>query len=262
MELHTLGVDAGYTQEDIVEVARAFTGWTMGAARRGESGFRFDPRMHDDGEKTVLGHRFKRGGGIQDGEKVLDVLAAHPATARFISRKLAVRFVSDSPPPVLVDRLAARFSESNGDLREVTRALLMSPEFLSAAARGAKTKTPLEFVVSAVRATGARPSDVRPLVRSLQELGMPLYQCQPPTGYRDTAQAWTNTGALVARMNFALAFARNPTLGFTPDEDRSALVQRVLPVDASAATKETIARARTSEQVVALALGSPEFQKR
>jgi uncharacterized protein (DUF1800 family) len=261
MELHTLGVDGGYTQQDIVEVARAFTGWTIGPARRGEPGFRFDPRVHDDGEKTVLGHRIKGGGGMQDGETVLDLLAAHPSTARFISGKLAVRFVSDVPPPALVDRLAARFLESKGDLREVTRVLVTSPEFLSDSARGAKTKTPLEFVVSAVRATGARPTDMRPLVRALQDLGMPLYQCQSPTGYRETAQAWTNTGALVARMNFALAFARNPVLGLTPDVDRRALVQRMLPLDASEATMGTIARARTTEQAVALALGSPEFQK-
>jgi len=224
MELHTLGVDGGYTQKDVTEVARAFTGCTIEPPRRG-SGFRFEPRMHDTGAKVVLGHTIKAGGGESDGEQVLDILAAHPATARFIAAKLVRRFVSDVPPPALVDRAAARFRDTRGNLREVTRTILTSPEFFSPAAYYAKVKTPFELVVSALRATATEVGDARPIVRDVQQLGMPLYMCQPPTGYKDTADAWVNTGALVSRMNYALKLARN-------DED------------------------------LALRLGAPEFQKR
>ena len=207
MELHTLGVDGGYTQTDVTEVARALTGWTIVPPRQG-SGFRFEPRMHDNGQKTVIGHVIKAGGGESDGRQVLDILAAHPSTARFIATKLARRFVSDTPPAV-VDRAARRFIETRGDLREVTRTILTSPEFLSPDAYRAKVKTPLEFVVSALRATGMEVTDAKPLVRRLRQLGMPLYMCQPPTGYKDTADAWVNTGAIVGRLNFALSLARN-----------------------------------------------------
>ena len=158
MELHTLGVDGGYTQKDVTEVARAFTGWTIENPRRG-AGFRFEPRMHDAGAKVVLGHTIKAGGGESDGEQVLDILAAHPSTARFIAAKLARRFVSDVPPPALVDRAAARFRATGGDLREVTRTILTSPEFLSPDAYYAKVKTPFEFVVSALRATATEVQD-------------------------------------------------------------------------------------------------------
>jgi uncharacterized protein (DUF1800 family) len=224
MELHTLGVDGGYTQKDVTEVARAFTGWTIENPRRG-SGFRFDARMHDGGAKIVLGHKIAAGGGESDGERVLDILAAHPSTARFIAFKLARRLVGDEPPPALVERAAARFRTTNGDLREVTRTILTSPEFLSPDAFHSKVKTPFEFVVSALRATAADVTDARPIVRQLRDLGMPLYQCQPPTGYADTADAWVNTGALVSRLNYALKLAG-------PDKE------------------------------LALALGAPEFQKR
>jgi uncharacterized protein (DUF1800 family) len=214
MELHTLGVDGGYTQRDVTEVARAFTGWTIDKPRQG-GGFRFEPRLHDDGEKIVLGHRIKAGGGMRDGEQVLDILAEHPSTARFIATKLVRRFVSDTPPPSLVDRAAARFRQTGGDLREVMRTILTSPEFLSRDAFDVKVKTPFEFVVSAERALaadvagGPGENDAMPLVRIMQQLGMPLYQCQPPTGYKDTTDAWVNTGALVARMNVALRLAHN-----------------------------------------------------
>ena len=224
MELHTLGVDGGYTQKDVTEVARAFTGWTIENPRLG-GGFVFEPRMHDPGEKVVLGHVIKAGGGQSDGEQVLDILAAHPSTARFIATKLARRFVSDTPPPALVDRAAARFQQTGGDLREVMRTILTSPEFLSPEARNAKVKTPFEFVVSALRARATEVTNATVFVRALRQLGMPLYMCQPPTGYKDTADAWVNTGALVDRMNFALRLARN-------DKD------------------------------AALAIGGPEFQKR
>src|SRR5262245_44105135 len=208
MELHTLGVDGGYTQKDVTEVARAFTGWTIANPRQG-GGFLFEPRIHDPGEKVVLGHVIKAGGGQSDGEQVLDILAAHPSTARFIATKLARRFVSDTPPPALVDRAAARFQKTGGDLREVVRTILTSPEFMAPEARTAKVKTPFEYVVSALRTTGAEIADAGPYVQALRQLGMPPYMCQPPTGYADTADAWVNTGALVDRMNFALRLARN-----------------------------------------------------
>jgi uncharacterized protein (DUF1800 family) len=212
MELHTLGVDGGYTQKDVTEVARAFTGWTIQNPKQG-GGFVFNPRVHDLGEKVVLGHVIKPGGDESDGEKVLDILAAHPSTARFIATKLVRRFVSDTPPPALVDRAAARFRATDGDLREVMRTILTSKEFLSPEAYGAKMKTPFEFVVSAIRATGASVDDALPVVRRMQQLGMPLYQCQPPTGYKDTADAWVNTGALVNRMNFAVALTESKVPG-------------------------------------------------
>jgi uncharacterized protein (DUF1800 family) len=232
MELHTLGVDGGYTQQDVTEVARAFTGWTIDQPRQG-GGFRFDPRRHDDGKKLVLGHVIQ-GGGQRDGEDVLDLLAKHPATARFIATKLARRFVSDTPPPALVNRLVVRFKDTDGDLREVLRTLLTSPEFLADEAHHAKVKTPFEFVVSAVRATDAEVHDARALVRQIAELGEPLYQCQPPTGYKDTADAWVNTGALVGRMNFGLALAANKLRGVVVSND----------------------------QPDGVALGRPEFQRR
>jgi uncharacterized protein (DUF1800 family) len=212
MELHTLGVDAGYTQQDIVEVARAFTGWTITQPRQG-GGYRFDPRRHDDGEKRVLGHTIEAGGGEHDGEQVLDLLARHPSTSKFIASKLARRFVGDEPPASLVDRAVARFRETDGNLREVVRTIITSPEFFSADAHRAKVKTPFEFVASALRASSAQIQHGRGLVRSLQELGMPLYFSQPPTGYADTADAWVNTGGLVNRMNFALSLVENRVPG-------------------------------------------------
>jgi uncharacterized protein (DUF1800 family) len=254
MELHTLGVDGGHTQKDVTEVARAFTGWTIVNPRQGGD-FRFEPRMHDAGDKTVLGRRINAG-GMKDGEQVLDLLAAHPSTARFISTKLARRFVSDTPPPALVDRLAARFTATSGDLREVMRALLASPEFLSPSAYSAKVKTPFEFVVSALRATRADVADARPVVRSLQQLGMPLYQCQPPTGYKDTADAWVNTGALINRMNVATTLA-------TGQLTRAGHHAHVLiGLAVSDATRATIQKSASPQQALALTLGSPEFQRR
>jgi uncharacterized protein (DUF1800 family) len=258
MELHTLGVDGGYTQKDVTEVARAFTGWTIDNPRRG-GGFHFDARLHDDGEKTILGHRIKAGGGIHDGDQVLDMLAEHPSTATFISRKLVQRFVSDAPPPALVDRAAAKFRDSGGDLRAVMTVILTAPEFLSPAAYGAKVKTPFEFVVSSVRTTGGEVSDARTLVRQVQQLGMPLYECQPPTGYKDTADAWVNTGALVNRMNFGLSLASGRLPGLTV---RDSLRPEELVSNLSDTTRATIAKASTAPQALALTLGSPEFQRR
>jgi uncharacterized protein (DUF1800 family) len=268
MELHPLGVDGGYTQKDVQEVARALTGWTIQNPRQG-GGFVFEPRLHDDGEKLVLGHRIKAGGGKSDGEQVLDILAKHPSTARFISTKLARRFVSDTPPASLVDRAAKRFHDSDGDIREVVRTIITSPEFFAAAAYRAKVKTPFEFVVSAVRATGTDAVSGLPLAAALRDLGMPLYMCQPPTGYADRAEAWVNTGALLARMNFAVTLTtpRRGRLNDSPPPAdpaaaREALVSSVLGGDLSATTAATIAKAQQSPQAIALVLGSPEFQKR
>jgi uncharacterized protein (DUF1800 family) len=273
MELHTLGVDGGYTQKDVTEVARAFTGWTIDRPRQGGS-FRFEPRIHDLGEKVVLGHRITAGGGMGDGEQVLDILAKHPSTARFIATKLVRRFVSDAPPPALVDRAAARFGDTGGDLREVMRTILTSPEFLSPDAYRAKVKTPFEFVVSAARATAAEITDAMPLVRTLQQLGMPLYQCQPPTGYKDTADAWVNTGALVSRMNFALQLASGKLPGIIvpgvpgvpgvqpPGSGQPSVLSTALNDDVTSTTRATIAKATTPEQMAALTLGAPEFQRR
>jgi uncharacterized protein (DUF1800 family) len=259
MELHTLGVDGGYTQKDVTEVARAFTGWTIQNPRLG-GGFTFNPRLHDPEQKVVLGHVIKAGGGESDGEQVLDILAKQPATARFIATKLARRFVSDTPPPALVDRVAARFRATDGDLREVTRTILTSPEFLAPEAYRAKVKTPFEFVVSAARAVGADVQEALPLVRQLQQLGMPLYQCQPPTGYKDTADAWVNTGALVSRMNFALTLAGNKLRGISVASLPTA--DQILAGDLSETTRATIAKATDPPQVAALTLGAPEFQRR
>src|SRR5207248_3610886 len=251
----------GYTQKDVIEVARAFTGWTIQHPRQG-GGFKFDPRIHDPGEKVVLGHVIKAGEGERDGEQVLDILARHPSTARFIATKLVRRFVGDTPPPALVDRAAARFRATDGDLREVLRTILDSPEFWSPDAYRAKVKTPFEFVASALRATAADVEDAAPLVRAMQQFGMPLYMCQPPTGYKDTADAWVNTGALVARMNFALQLAGNRLNGVVVGSresvvgsresvvggresapDSQALIDSMLGGDASQTTRATIDKA-------------------
>jgi uncharacterized protein (DUF1800 family) len=211
LELHTLGVDGGYTEDDIIQVARALTGWTIG--RPGEGGFRFAPNLHDRDAKTVLGQTVPAGGGIEDGERVLDILARHPSTARNIAFKLAQRFVSDTPPQALVDRAAKAFHSSDGDLREVVRTIVTSAEFFNPAVRLAKVKTPFEFVASALRATAADVRTGQAISRALGEMGMPLYMCQPPTGYDDTAAAWVSSGALITRINFAVALTRGQLRG-------------------------------------------------
>jgi uncharacterized protein (DUF1800 family) len=270
MELHTLGVDGGYTQKDVQEVARAFTGWTIDAPRQGGS-FRFNPRMHDDGEKVVLGHRIKAGGGKHDGEQVLDILAAHPSTARFIATKLARKLVADTPPAPLVDRAAARFRDTRGDIREVVRTIVTSPEFFADGAYRAKVKTPFEFAVSAVRATGAELSGALPVVQALRELGMPLYGCQPPIGYADRADAWVNAGALLGRMNFAVSLTDGKLRGVRlprtardnePSRIRDEFVATALAGEISSTTRSTVTKASSSAQALALLLGSPEFQRK
>ncbi len=222
LELHTLGVDAGYTQQDIIEVARCFTGWTLLPLQFGPR-FLYVDEFHDRGAKRVLGQEIKNG-GRQDGERVLDLVARHPATARFISLKLARRFVSDAPPAALVDKMAKSFRESDGDIRAVLRTLFSSEEFWSPAAVNAKVKTPLEFVASAARATGAEVDDLPPgLVLALRGLGQPLYSAQPPTGYKDTADAWVSTGALLNRMKVAMGLAANRLPGVRVEPPAAAL---------------------------------------
>jgi len=220
MELHTLGVDGGYTQKDIVEVARCFTGWTIldprgAAARTGlidterAGTFVFNARTHDDGEKIVLGHKIPAGGGINDGLKVLDILARHSSTAKFIATKLSRRFVADEPSPALVARVADAFTKSDGDIRQTLRAIFASQEFNAPENYRAKIKTPFEYAVSAIRAFGGETNGGPAIHQRIAKMGEPLYGYQAPTGYPDKAEAWVNTGALLERLNYALALTGN-----------------------------------------------------
>jgi uncharacterized protein (DUF1800 family) len=215
MELHTLSVNGGYSQKDVTEVAKVFTGWTLEQPKKGGD-FHFEPRMHEPGDKIVLGHRIKSN-GEQEGLEVLHLLAHNPRTAHFISQKLAVRFVSDNPPPALVDRMTETFLKKDGDIREVLRAMFKSPEFWSPDTYRAKVKTPLEFVISSVRASGAEVDDGRALVATLNNMGMPLYGMMPPTGYSMKADTWVNSSALLGRMNFALGLASGKVKGVKVD---------------------------------------------
>jgi uncharacterized protein (DUF1800 family) len=317
MELHTLGVDGGYTQQDVIQVARILSGWTIDRPQQG-GGFLFRPQWHVEGTKTVMGRAFEPA-GEKEGERLLDMLALHPQTAHHLAYELAQRLVADDPPAALVDRAAKRYLETKGDLRELTRVIITSPEFFDPKYFSAKVKTPLEFVVSAVRATNANIVTALPMVQTLNQLGMPLYGAQPPTGYSMTADAWVNTGALLDRMNFSLqlvglqaparpaagrggqpppgapqAAGRQgqpprpaPGLGQpTPQQRQALLNRRPLLVDVAAfatdtsgpsidhavglllaggvsdTTRQVLAKATTPEQLVAFALGCPEFQKR
>jgi len=217
MELHTLGVNGGYTQRDVTEVARVLTGWTIDQPQKG-GGFKFEEKMHEPGTKIVLGHKIKQH-GEKEGMEVLHLLSHHPSTARFISTKLAMRFVSDDPPPALVDEMAQTFLKKDGDIREVLKTMFKSPAFWSDDVYRAKVKTPLEFVASAVRATGADVSDALPLARQLNTLGMPLYGMQPPTGYSMKSDAWVNSSALLGRMNFSLALMSGKIKGVQVNAD-------------------------------------------
>ncbi len=208
MELHTLGVGGGYTQADVTQVAKVFTGWTIERPYRGAA-FQFEPKRHEPGNKLVLGRTIRPGSddGMGEGLDVLHLLATSPATARFISTKLAVRFVADEPPQALVDEMTKMFLASHGDIKAVLRVMFYSPEFWSPAVYRAKVKTPIEFVVSAARASEAEVVTAGPLVQSLDKLGMPLYGMQTPNGYSWKAEPWVSTGELVSRMNFALVLA-------------------------------------------------------
>jgi uncharacterized protein (DUF1800 family) len=222
MELHTLGVDGGYNQKDVTELARILTGWTFlpkELAAHQEPAFRFDPKRHDYGPKVFLGQAFPEGGGVEEGEHALDMLAASPATARHIATQLAQYFVADQPPPKLVQRLAQRFEASHGDIRETLAALFASPEFRDPQFFGAKYKTPYQYVVSSVRAAGLPPiANVRPLLGALYQNGQPLYACLTPDGYKNTREAWLNPDSMIYRLNFANALGNgNLPLWQLPD---------------------------------------------
>jgi uncharacterized protein (DUF1800 family) len=231
LELHTLGVDGGYTQKDVTEVARCFTGWSIMQPQRGGE-FVFARRQHDDGEKIVLGVRIPAGGGIHDGAKVLDIVAHHPSTAHFISKKLAQRFVADDPPESLVARMAQTFQKTDGDLRAVMQTMLDSKEFWSEGAYKSKMKSPLEMVASAVRAVNGNVDFAFALASQVAQLGEPLYRKVEPTGYSNSSQEWLNSAGLLARMNFALQLAGGKVPGVKVETADAAM------------------------------LGSPEFQKR
>ncbi len=291
MELHTLGVDGGYTQKDVTEVARCFTGWSIEKPRE-IAVFKFDEKLHDPDVKVVLGKKI-HSGGMKDGEQVIELLSKNPNTAKFISTKLARRFVSDNPPPALVARMAKTFHKSDGDIREVMRTMIYSPEFWSRQAYRAKVKTPYELVASSVRALGTDVDTPMPLVQWVARIGEPLYQCQPPTGYSDKAETWVNTGALLSRLNFSLALAGNKVRGSRSDVlavlgsetggDAKAALDRAVQVflggQAAPATVETLERQLENPQVLqarlddavkqadlgvvtGLVLGAPEFQRR
>jgi uncharacterized protein (DUF1800 family) len=253
LELHTLGVDGGYTQRDVVDVARCFTGWTMGDPHDG-LGFAFKPSLHDRGAKRVLGHAIRAGRGVEDGEQVLDILARHPSTATFIATKLARRFVADDPPKSVVDRAAKTFRRTDGDLREVMRTILTSPELWRSPPRE-KMKSPFEYVTSALRATDADIRTTGPFVGAIAGMGEPLYQSQPPTGYAERSSAWINTGALVNRLNFAQRLGANGLGAATIDPARAgAALERVRP--------DVTSDQRVPAIRLALLIGSPGFQTR
>jgi len=291
MELHTLGVDGGYKQEDVIEVARAFTGWTIESPRENPA-FYFDARIHDPGPKRVLGKNIK-GGGIKDGEQVLDVLVKDRHTALHISQQLAERFVSDDPPPALVARMAKTFEKSKGDIRAVMTTMIYSPEFWSRTAFRAKVKTPFELVASTARALGADVDQPMQLVQWVTRIGEPLYQCLTPNGYSDKAAAWVSTGALLNRVNFAVALTGNKVRG--AQVDINSLVGTDLGVNSKLAlerieaeflagqvsdsTRATLEQEMSEPRILGaklddpvtqvnlglitgLVLGSPEFQKR
>jgi uncharacterized protein (DUF1800 family) len=272
MELHTLGVNGGYTQHDVTEVARCFTGWTLLEPRRG-GGFFYNDKLHDKGEKLVLGQVIPAGGGMDDGEKVLDILATHPSTAHFISKELAQRFVADNPPDSLVDKMAAKFLATSGDIREVMKVMLESKEFWSEGAYRAKVKTPFEMVVSSVRALDADVTDAWALANQVGNLGEPLYRKQEPTGYSNMNSEWVNSAALLSRMNFALQLARNGVPGVKVDVSRFGndpiLVAKTLMFrNASPQTRAALEKAlqeqkqKTPALAAGLVIGSPDFQRR
>ena len=263
MELHTLGVDGGYTQKDVQEIARCFSGWTI--QKPNEQGlFLYRPVLHDDGEKVVLGHKILRGGGIADGERVLDILATHPSTARFIATKLARRFISDDPPQSVIDRAAAVFLKTDGSIRETLRAIVTSPEFFSTTAYRAKVRSPFEYVAAAMRAMNAETDGDRPVLDLIGRMGQPLFGRITPDGYSDRAEQWLSSGAMVVRLNFASALATNRIKGTTIDltkllngidqANKDAVTLRLISLtvmgDVSAATRTTLGKNTSTEALV------------
>jgi uncharacterized protein (DUF1800 family) len=295
LELHTVGVDNGYDQKDIIEVARCFTGWTITNFRRNEGvAFQFAPAVHDAGPKRVMDLRIPPGRGIEDGMRVLEYLAGHPNTARFISEKLCRRFVSDSPPEALVQRCVKTFLETDGDIRKVLYRIFSSPEFFSREAARSKMKKPAEYAVSAMRALGVTTDGNENLLRQVGRLGEACYFCEPPTGYPDVAEKWGGSNAILARVNFATALAFGRVSGAKPDYEgllsdlpsrdgrvvADRLAQILLGIPLSPATdasiSDTIERAQAQMKdarrqvklrdaagfIAALILGSPDFQMR
>ena len=271
MELHTLGVDGGYTQDDVLAVARAFTGWTIhDIGKYGE--FHFNPAMHDRKEKIVLGHTIAAGGGERDGIQVIDILSRHPSTAKFISRKLAQRFVADVPPSSLVERMAKTFTETGGDIRAVLETMLLSREFMSEGAWQTKLKSPLEMVLSAVRALDAEVTDTTALAQRISDLGQPLYGKVEPTGYSTTGEGWANSAGFLGRINFASALAAGEVQGVKVNADglsRKAEIaaERLLGGAASPATLAVLDKSLGDKELsaaslAALMIGSPDFQRR
>ncbi len=258
MELHSLGVDGGYTQKDVSELARVLTGWSIDRKR---GNFVFRPALHDRDAKTVLGIRLPAGGGIKEGERMIRALAAHPSTAKHIARKLAERLVSDDPPPALVNRVAERFTATRGNLRETVKALVTSPEFNDPRYYRVKVKSPFEYTISAVRAVGGQIENPIPLAQQLKKMGQPLYFAQAPTGYGDDAASWVNSGALVERINFAIALTGNTIPGIRVPEVADPL--RLAGVALSEDTLKVIADRKTDDPaaIAGLVIGSPEFQR-
>lgn len=326
MELHTLGVDGGYTQQDVREVARCFTGWGVGQGNGKQPGkgryqeagtFRFFPARHDGGQKTVLGHVIPAGGGEKDAEQVLDILASHPATMRHISTQLCERLVSDTPPASLIDKCVATWKRTDGDLREIVRTIVTSPEFMSPASYRSKIKSPFEYAVSSVRALGGsydgasaaeaeppiretvylvRPpkgggyldTNEKTLVGQVGAMGQPLFQYQAPTGYPEDSRKWVSAGALISRLNFALALTNGKLTDVTKfkfssemaeAKDANQLLEQlskqvlhspIAPTTRATLLKElgpqvvtasTASDANTANRIAALLLGSPEFQR-
>jgi uncharacterized protein (DUF1800 family) len=290
LELHTLGVDGGYSQQDVVEVARAFTGWSIGHARN-PSVFEFHAAQHDPSAKAVLGHALRAGRGIEDGEEVLDILARHPSTARHIAFKLARRLVSDDPPPALVDRAAATFMRTDGDIAAVVRAIVTSPEFFSRAAFRAKVKTPFELVVSARRAIDAPADTTGATARQIAQLGQPMFGWATPEGWPDRGDAWMNFGEIYKRIRFGTDLADGKVesapiarwrdwIKLSPlplERQIDGVVVDVLGGSADAATRSAMLASRAGSvgsetnpasgeqglrQLLTIAFASPQFQRR
>jgi len=272
MELHTLGVDGGYTQADVIALARIFTGWGLPRGLRlakgsSDNGFAFDASRHDKGTKTFLGHVIQPN-GIAEGEQALDILARSPATAHHISFQLAQYFVSDNPSPKLVDALAKTFHDTDGDIREVLRTLFKSDEFWASDSAQAKFKSPYEYVVSALRLADVTIADPRPVAGLLAQLGMPLYGCQTPDGYKTTSDAWLNPDAMTRRVNFATALGAGRTRianpDMAPDSATPLDADHLIAALGGDVTPKTVAAVNAAPRPLkaALVLGSPEFMTR
>jgi uncharacterized protein (DUF1800 family) len=276
LELHTVGVTAGYTQRDVYDAARCFTGWDFGGWHAPVYEYRFAGDNHDVDSKAVFGLTIPRGGGEHDGDALIDYLAAHPKTAHFVSWRLVQRFVSDDPPESLVAKCANAFLRSGGEIRAVLRTMLTSHEFHSPAAVRTKVKTPLEFAASAIRAMEGVVEDGKPLARLLGDMGMPLYECKPPTGWSNRSTDWVNMSAQLYRFNLATALAagelagvRVPATGHSsPANVAQTFAHHFLGRDLDEPTRQAIARIQTagdvppSTKAMALLLASPEFQYR